>query len=622
MDSRFTFSKFFCDVLPCFRDHRSDKLRQDGLEKGIKESNSSMDTHFTQGEPSASSKFSYDVFLSFSGKDTRKTFLGHLDNRLRQHGFQIFKDDKSLRKGDVISTALEEGIENSRISIVVLSTNYASSRWCLDELVKILECKEKLNQRVMPIFYDVLPTEVRKQTGQFGTEFAKLKKKFGTQRMKKWKDALNEVANLSGSELRELANRCESEFIEIIIQDVEKEVSQTPLDVASHPVGVDSRAKDIIESLLQNGREHEVSMVGIHGVGGIGKTTLAKEMYNRLSQHGHFDGSCFLSDVRSQDEKIGLHKLQEKLLNILLKTEDVKVNNVDDGITKIRRRLGSKKVLLVLDDVDHIDQLKSLARERSWFGSGSLIIITTRNKRVLHELGEKERYEAKLLNDDEAMLLFCSHAFDNPSPPQDYVNLAQDIIKYSGRLPLALVTLGSHLHGRSIEEWKSEFKKLKAIPHEDIQKILKISFDGLDHDTKTVFLDIACAFHGFPEDEVTKILNACGFHTQSEVATLVQKHLLQREIEWYLGKNQLCLVMHDLVRDMGREIVRKESLPHPGKRSRLFNPKEVCDVLQGNKVSKSFFFILVLLFLFHLFAYCFNFYCHTSLNKDLIFLNY
>ncbi|XP_060181225.1 TMV resistance protein N-like isoform X4 [Lycium barbarum] len=216
----YTFFKFFCDLLLCFRDHHYDRLRQDGLEKGIKESNSSMDNNFaqaessissntriTQGESSTSSKFFYEVFLSFSGEDTRKTFVSHLDHRLRQYGFQIFKDDKSLRKGDVISPALEEGIEKSRISIVVLSTNYASSRWCLDELVKILECKEKLNQRVMPIFYDVLPTEVRKQTGKFGTEFAKLKKKCGAQRMEEWKAALTEVANLSGSELRELANR-------------------------------------------------------------------------------------------------------------------------------------------------------------------------------------------------------------------------------------------------------------------------------------------------------------------------------------------------------------------------------------------------------------------------------
>ncbi|XP_060178606.1 TMV resistance protein N-like isoform X2 [Lycium barbarum] len=520
----------------------------------------------TEGESSTSSKFFYHVFLSFSGEDTRKKFVGHLENRLCQVGFQIFKDDKSVRKGDVISMALEKGIENSRISIVVLSTNYASSRWCLDELVKILECKEKLKQKVMPIFYDVEPSEVRKQTGKFGEGFAKLKEQFGDQSMEKWKAALTEVANISGRELRIVANGCESEFIEFIIQDVETEVSQTPLDVASHPVGVDSRAK-VIESILRNGQcEDEARMVGIHGVGGIGKTTLAKELYNRLSQRVNFDGSFFLSNVRSE-EKNHPHKLQKKILKKLLKTKDVKVDNVDDGITKIRTRLRSKKVLLVLDDVDHIDQLKYLARERSWFGSGSIVIITTRDKRVLDRFGEKDlKYEVELLNEGEAMLLFCIHAFGIPIPPQDYVNLAQDIIKYSGRLPLALVTLGSHLHGRSIEEWTDEFKRLKDIPHEDILKILKISFDGLELYTKTVFLDIACPFQYLKEKEVTSILNACGFHAKCEIATLIQKHLLQRDGH--------CLVMHDLVRDMGREIVHLESPQCPGGRSRLFIPED------------------------------------------------
>ncbi|OIT35606.1 tmv resistance protein n [Nicotiana attenuata] len=277
--------------------------------------------------------------------------------------------------------------------------------------------------------------------------------------------------------------------------------------------------------------------------------------------------------------------LDQKLKNLVLSSykrnffEGIKVGSVAQGINLIKARLGSKKVLIVLDDVDHKNQLESLTRERSWFGSGSLIIITTRDKRLLFRLGEKERYEAELLNVNEAMLLFFGHAFDSHFPPEDYVNLARDIIKYSGRLPLALVTLGSHLQGSSIEEWGYEFEKLRAIPHCDIQKILKISFDGLDDETQTIFLDIACAFYGFREDKVTEILNACGFHARSPIATLLQKHLLQRC--WH------GLVMHDLVRDMGREIVRMESARHPGKRSRLYIPQEVRDVLQGNELQGS-----------------------------------
>jgi deoxyribodipyrimidine photolyase len=150
---------------------------------------------------SSVSRWTYDVFLSFRGEDTRKTFTAHLYSALRRNGINTFMDDK-LRSGEEITPALLEAIQESEISIIVLSQNYASSRWCLDELLEILECRKTRKQQVLPLFYNVDPSEVRNQTNSIGKAFTQLEKRFKDEmKVKGWKTALTEVANLSGMHL-------------------------------------------------------------------------------------------------------------------------------------------------------------------------------------------------------------------------------------------------------------------------------------------------------------------------------------------------------------------------------------------------------------------------------------
>ncbi|XP_059654440.1 disease resistance protein RPV1-like [Cornus florida] len=151
--------------------------------------------------------FVYDVFLSFSGVDTRNKFTGHLLAALDRHGFNIFRDDTKLRRGEEIGPGLLKAIKQSRISVIVFSENYASSKWCLDELVKIMNCKEELNQIVIPIFYDVQPSDVRSQRGCYAKAFANHRKRFNLESVKKWRLALTQAANLSGYVLQNEANR-------------------------------------------------------------------------------------------------------------------------------------------------------------------------------------------------------------------------------------------------------------------------------------------------------------------------------------------------------------------------------------------------------------------------------
>lgn len=111
----------------------------------------------------------YDVFLSFRGDDTRLSFTSHLHAALQNAGIKVFKDDGSLQIGDDISTSLSHAIEQSRIGIIVFSKNYGNSRWCLNELEKIMKCERTIGLKVVPVFYHVDPSHVRNRSGEFGT---------------------------------------------------------------------------------------------------------------------------------------------------------------------------------------------------------------------------------------------------------------------------------------------------------------------------------------------------------------------------------------------------------------------------------------------------------------------
>ncbi|XP_028110392.1 TMV resistance protein N-like [Camellia sinensis] len=532
---------------------------------------------FVSSSSSTQTRWTYDVFLSFRGDDTRKNFTDHLYEALVQAGIRTFRDDDELPRGREISSELLKSIEGSRISMVVFSKNYASSRWCLDELVKIIECKKTLGQLLLPIFYDVDPSDIRHQTGHFGEAFGRHQKRFADEmekvKVKVRRDALFDAANLSGWDLQNVANGHEAKLIRKIVKEVLCELKHTFLNVAVHPVGIDSCVIHI-KSLLSIGSD-DVRMIGIYGLGGIGKTTIAKAVYNHIFLQ--FEGSCFLANVREFAGQLnGLVQLQEQLLFELLGIKNLKIDNVDRGMNLIKERLYSKRVLIVLDDLDQLNQLNSLAGNRDWFGPGSRIIITTRDEHLLKGLKVYERYMAKKLNQKESLQLFSWYAFGKTNPLENYANLANGIVSYASGLPLALEVLGSYLFGRNLVEWKSAFDKLQQIPHEKIQEKLRISFDALDDNIKDIFLDIACFFIEMDRDYVITILNGCGFFAEIGISVLISRCLLR------ISENNK-LMMHDLVRDMGREIIREKYPKEPEKRSRLWLHEDVCYVLQRNK---------------------------------------
>ncbi|KAL5133833.1 TMV resistance protein N [Glycine soja] len=496
----------------------------------------------------------YEVFMSFRGEDTRATFTSHLYAALQNAGIIVFKDDESLPRGDQISDSLLLAIEQSQISVVVFSTNYADSRWCLQEILK---------------------DDDEKAVGEGESD-----KEYMMSRVliSRWRKVLREAASIAGVVV--LNSRNESETIKNIVENVTRLLDKIELPLVDNPVGVESRVQDMIERLDLNHKQsnsNDVLLLGIWGMGGIGKTTIAKAIYNKIGRN--FEGRSFLEQIGELWRQDAI-RFQEQLLFDIYKTKR-KIHNVELGKQALKERLCSKRVFLVLDDVNDVEQLSALCGSREWFGSGSRIIITTRDKHILRGDRVDKMYTMKEMDESESIELFSWHAFKQASPREGFTELSNDVIEYSGGLPLALTVLGCHLFDMKIIEWKTVLDKLKRIPHDQVQKKLKISYDGLSDDTeRDIFLDIACFFIGMDRNDAMCILNGCGLFAENGIRVLVERSLVTVD-----DKNKLG--MHDLLRDMGREIIRAKSPKDLEERSRLWFNEDVLDVLAKQTGTKT-----------------------------------
>ncbi|KAJ9166730.1 hypothetical protein P3X46_021437 [Hevea brasiliensis] len=511
----------------------------------------------------------YEVFLSFSGQDIRHSFVSHLREALCQHQINTVVDE-TLEKGEEISLTLMKKIEESNISVVIFSKSYVYSPWCLDELVKILECRDSMQQIVLPLFYHVDPEDFQELKGCIGDALAKYKKEFmnNSSMVDRWSHALMEIAKITGWDSKNI--KPESKLIKKIVNDIWKKLNQMSINDFNHGlVGIDSRIKEV-ESLLSI-RSEGVHSLGIWGIGGIGKTTIAGVLYNRIS--AQFESQCFVANVREELEKHTIVHLRDEILSKLLGV-DIKIGIPNVLPSFVKNMLLKKRVLIVLDDVSSPLQLKSLLEEHDSYGSGSRIIITSRNKQVL-KYGCAKIYEVKELIPHEAFQLFRFHALKQNRPSEAHVHLLERAMNYAEGIPLALIVLGSNLCDKHIEEWESELVKLEGTPNKDIQNILRISYDGLDQNEKNIFLDVVCFFKGEDKDRVINILDSFGFSAKSGISHLNDKSLIT------ISENKL--EMHDLLQQMGKDIVDQECIKQPGKRSRLWNYKDIYHVLTKDK---------------------------------------
>ncbi|KAM5554557.1 hypothetical protein ABKV19_022780 [Rosa sericea] len=526
------------------------------------------------GSPSG---FTYDVFLSFRGEDTRKNFTDHLYTALANARFRTFRDDPELKKGKNIKQELENAIRESQGSVIVFSKDYASSKWCLDELVIILERKRTSNHFVLPVFYRVDPSHLRNQTATVAQAFTEHQKTQSSEKLNGWRAALKEVADLAGMSLQD---GHESEFIRKIVGEIHEKLGGVPLsDVQKeleeklsyvdhvlndaegkqlertvkpwlhklkeavydaedllqeikteasrlrieHDYGsstskvqelistpshafdpaltcpraekvlerldkITKQTKDVLASVVTAGHrvsqtlpstslvgrsvcgrdeekerlvklllsDDKIGVIPIVGMGGIGKTTLARFLYNDVRVQQHFHRQAWVCVSKEFDVlKISQHIYES------LTSQACQITNLDTLLSELEKTLRGQRFFFVLDDIwNKIDNLlEFLMLHLESAAHGSKILITTRDENVVaRRMCNLEAHRLMPMSEEDSWSLFEKHAFKNAGvgTHTHLEKIGRLIVRKCNGLPLAIKSLGGLLCSKLlVEEWES-----------------------------------------------------------------------------------------------------------------------------------------------------------------------
>ncbi|CAN1165444.1 Disease resistance protein L6 [Linum perenne] len=401
----------------------------------------------------------YEVFLSFRGPDVRTNFADFLHKYLVHTKIRTFLDDEDLRKGEKMAPSLVKAIKESKVYIPILSPDYASSKWCLQELSQMVKCCKQGNGHIiLPIFYMMEPRDVRHQEGYYKKAFRQHMKKFDAETINEWKEALKEVGEMEGWSVKESDRQ--GAVIDQVFSKVWSHLTRDYMLVTDDLIGIDLHVENM-KGLLQLPKYEAVKVIGIHGMGGIGKTTVAKALYNEVC--AQFERFCFLEDVRETLAKPdGVVTLQKRIISSILRV-DVDTKDANEGINVIRNRICKLKVFVVLDDADDSFKFDEILGKLEDFCLGSRFIITTRDKRVVEFFEEYEIYELGEMGEGHSLELFSRHAFGVNYPPKEYSDVSMKFVKAAAGLPLALKVIGSLLFRKDISFWEAKLEQLKDI---------------------------------------------------------------------------------------------------------------------------------------------------------------
>ncbi|CAN8276393.1 unnamed protein product [Cochlearia groenlandica] len=522
---------------------------------------------------SSSQQWEYDVYLNFSRPyieslaatpDYGIDLLFHnLLTEFERKGIRMFTNYYNRE----IEIGIEQALRRSRIVIVIISSNYASSSLCLIELVEIMKCKVELGQIVVPIFYEVNPIDVRKQTGAFGKKFSKTCKGETKDYISKWRRALEDVANIAGYHSVKWEDCSDRELVDEIVRDVYEKL------FPAKQFGVNSRLVEIEQLLCK--QPWGIRRVGIWGMPGIGKTTLAKAFFDQIA--GGYEVSCFIKQFDRAFHEKGLHCLLDEHFGKMLK-ELPGVCNTFTRPSLPREKISKKRTLVVLDDVQNPLDAECFIRGFHWFGPGSLIIITSSDKHVFRHCQINHVYEVQSLNKNDSLKLFSQCVLGKDIREQNLMELAMEVIDYANGNPLALRFFGKELKGKRLSEMKTRFFELRLHTPYPILDLFKRSYERLDDDEKNIFLDIACFFNGENVEYVMQLLEGCVFFPHVGIDTLVEKCLVT------ISENRVN--MNRIIQDVGREIINGET-EYIERCRRLWETRTIKFLLEDDKLEEN-----------------------------------
>ncbi|KAF8019405.1 hypothetical protein BT93_G0167 [Corymbia citriodora subsp. variegata] len=541
--------------------------------------------------PTQSNVCSYKVFLSFRGGDVREGFIQFLYRGLVDSGIDTFIDYDGIEFGEEIMLKILEVIRHTDICIPVFSKDFASSKSCLKEVAEMVGC----NRTIMPIFYDVSPSVVRRQEGSYQESFCTHATLGETSaRIDDWKRALHTVSEKRGWELENFTYG-EAQLIDEVVSKVRQRLGKDNLCVPEDLVGMDRPVQKLMKKLgvrYENGEAiegqtlTEKRVVEISGLPGI-------VVYNKI--HHLFEGKSFLKDIRKTVEQERLQSLQKKLIWSLLKRE-CRLEDIEEGTKFLQHRFDNLRVLIILDDVSDFKQIVSLAGDPSWFGQGSRIIVISTTSDLVDKYSQVpvtstssttvnscddiivDKYELEKMSDDHAFQLFSKCALGGISLQGDFSSLAGEISSAAGGIPFIVKFVGTYLQAKPIEIWRDALVRLKGKPYKEVKRILKKRYEDLDIYAREIFVDIACFFARKDKTMPFYMWQACKYNPYTGIYELQNNSLVKTR-----ENNELW--MNNQLEVLGREIVKETNPDDPFKWRRLWNQEDIELALIEKKVA-------------------------------------